>query len=87
MDTSKHNEKCENETSNWNVCLALEIAALAATGNTEQQDARNISFSLSLYTYNVYKQKLGTDWGHEKTLVGATSSRWEFVHYGDRHTK
>ena len=48
--------KSENETSNKTVCLALEMAALPATSSTEQQDARNIS-SLSLYTYNIYKQK------------------------------
>ena len=50
--------KSENETSNKTVCLALEMAALPTTSNTEQQDARNISLlSLSLHTYHIYKQK------------------------------
>ena len=58
MDISRHTEECENETSNWTMCLALEMAALAATSSTEQQDTRNISpLSLSVYLYYIYKQK------------------------------
>ena len=58
MDICRHNEKCENEMPNWTVCLALEMAALAAMSTTEQQDAQNISLlSLSVINYTCHHEQ------------------------------